>query len=549
MLSKFKTLLKNLTHTERQALLGSVLVFAVSAILFGTKSFYSQTTLKPIAGGRYVEGIVGQPFSINPLLASTDTDRDLMEVFFGTLGALSDNMKESDNHTSWTVSLKPDLRWSDGEPLTSDDVVFTLETAVDPETHSPLSPEWQTVNATRLSEREIKFTLRTPYAFFEDSLKRLRIVPRHIFGNIPPANLRLSSYNLEPISSGPYSFVSFDKRKDGFISEYRLIGNKNYASEAPLIKELVFRFFPSYDEAIAAFNRREIDGLGGLDYKSLEKIKIGYETSTMAMPRYYALFLNQNAHPALQDLRVRTALSYAINRNAIVQTVLKNYGLAIYGPLHPGVPGYDPVLDNQKSPEEIGALLDLAGWKKNSEGIRTKIIGGKEIQMDFELITPDVPFLADAASLVREDLQAVGVSIRLVSMSTAEITARAIKTRNYQIILFGNILGKSPDIFSFWHSSERFYPGLNLALYTNRSVDALLESIRKDFDAESRKRALRELQKIIHDDYPAVFLFSPSYIYAHQKSLGGFDVQFIHLPSERLRDVAKWYLKTARVLK
>ena len=117
------------------------------------------------------------------------------------------------------------------------------------------------------------------------------------------------------------------------------------------------------------------------------------------------------------------------------------------------------------------------------------------------------------------------------------------------MILFGNILRGNPDTFSFWRSSERFYPGLNLSVYNNKKVDDILESIRKELDAESRKKKLSQLQEIFYSDNPAIFLFSPNYIYAVPKNLGGFKMKILVLSSDRFKKVNEWYLKTARVLK
>ncbi len=552
MFSRLRILFKHLTFTEARLFIGSLAVFGISAIFGGTHLFYSQTVVAPVAGGTYTEGLVGQPIAINPLLtASNDPDRDLIEVFYSPLSRLIETIKEGEDHKTWSVFLKPDLRWSDGEPLTSDDLVFTIETINDPESHSPIAPLWQGVSVERLSERETRFSLRTPYAFFETSLQNLYVVPRHIFGTIPPANLRLSNYNLEPVGSGPYRLRSFIKRKDGFITDYLTEANPNYPDGEVLIKNLAFKFFDSSENALSAFNRREIDGLGGLDYRALQKIKISHTVAVVPMPRYYAIFLNQNAHLALKDLAVRTALARGADRGGVLSNVLRDNGLLMYGPLHPGIEGYVSTFGSidRYDPEGAANILDKAGWKLKPDGVRAKTIGGGEVELSFNLVVPDISFLNDTAAVLRDAYQRIGIRLKIESLSPAEINARSLKERDYQMILFGNILKNTPDIFSFWHSSERFFPGLNLSLYENRGVDTMLESVRKDFDRASRLNTLTRLQTTIHNDYPAIFLFSPSYLYVHQKDLGGFTTQFIATPAERFREVAGWFLKTARVLR
>jgi len=158
--------------------------------------------------------------------------------------------------------------------------------------------------------------------------------------------------------------------------------------------------------------------------------------------------------------------------------------------------------------------------------------------------------LRQTAELLKEDWAKIGAETEIKIFPLDEINQEIIKTRNYEIILFGNNLGRSPDLFSFWHSSEKFYPGLNLSLYEDKDVDALIESIRKDLNEQRRNQKLKEAQLRIIKDQPAIFLYSPDYFYVSQNRLGGFgENNFIAIPSDRFKNVEKWYIKTARVFK
>lgn len=505
----------------------------------------------PAKGGRYREGLVGQPTTLNPLLVgSNDIDRDLTELLFADLSELTENIGASDNKLTWTITLKPKLFWSDDKPLTTADVLFTVETAQNPDAQSPAFSSWQGVVAERLSEREIRFSLKNPYAFFEDSLKRLKVVPRHIFSNIPPSNLKLSSYNLEPIGSGPYKFVGYEKRKDGFITKYALQTNENYANKLPFIEAVNLIFFANEDEAIAAFNVKEVDGLGGLDPQKLNELKVGHKIFSINVPRYYAIFLNQNTHPALKEKAVRQALNYAIDKSSLIKSLFDNRALTINGPIHPTIEGYDPDPENTGSPdlESTQQSLEKAGWKLNEDGVREKTISRNRVRLEFNIGVPQVNFLIEAANIIRGNWAQIGVKLNPTVLTVAEIN-EAIKNRNYSLLIFGNTLRGNADAFSFWHSSERFYPGLNLAIYSNKAVDGLLEKIRQDFDPESRKQELLKFQKIIREELPAIFLFSPNYIYAAPLHLGGLETNSIVTSSDRFNNVSEWYLKTNRKLK
>jgi len=552
MFSKFHKIFDSLTALERQIFEGAALVFIFSSVLNGVNIFYQKTILAPIQGGSFTEGLIGQPISINPLSASgNDVDRDLMELIFSDLAELIEDYKLSPDSKIWTVELKSDLRWSDGEPLTADDVIFTIETIQNPETHSPLVGTWQGITAERMSDREIRFNLKSPYAFFLDNLKTLKIVPQHIWGAIPGANIRLSDYNLEPVGSGPYMFARYEKRKDGFIREYHLEANPNFWGEQALIQDLGFKFFSNYEEAIDAFNKRKIDGLGGLAADDVPELKVGHQIKEINVPRYYAVFLNPATAPALKNKEVRSALNLSTDRAKIVELALTGKAVPIFGPIYPGLEGYEGELLNTAkfSLEDAQKILTDNKWNPGEQGIRSRKTGQEELKLEFQIVVPEIDFLVKTVEILKEDWQKIGVGLETLILSPAEIAAEIIKTRNYQMIVFGNILKNNPDIFSFWHSSERFHPGLNLALYENRTVDGLLESIRRNFDTDARIRDIKKLQNIINDDEPAVFLFSPNYLYAGSKDLGGFEAKFITTPANRFDEVFKWFLKTARVFK
>ncbi len=507
----------------------------------------------PAEGGQYTEGLVGQPIALNPLMGgSNETDKDLIELLFADLITLSEKYEVSADGKTWTIDLKPDLVWSDGQPLNADDVVFTLETIQAPETASPLAASWQGVAIERISERSVAISTKTPYVFFLDNLKNFKIAPRHIFQSIPPQNLRLSNYNLEPVASGPYQFVTYEKEKDGFITGYSFTSNPHYAGTRALIPKFNIAFFKNYKEAIVAFNQKAIDGLGGFDPANIDDLKITHRVLEINVPRYYAIFLNQSANAALKESAVRTALDIATPKRAIIDSIFGSRALLTSGPILPYIEGYDATVyttpENGSSTNAV-TLLDQAGWKLNAENVREKVSGKTTMKLEFEMTVPDIEFLVATAKMIQEAWAPFGVKLTLNVLPPSELNSTLIKTRNYQMVLFGNILRGNPDIFSFWHSSQRFSPGLNLSLYENASVDKLLESVRHEFDVIKRNDALSKIQAAIYKDHPAIFLFSPTYLYATTKDLGGFEEKFITTTSYRFSNVNQWYLETSRVFK
>lgn len=536
------------TRTERLAFFGSILVLIVTSGMLAVLLFHSVTVEAPAQSPIYTEGVIGQPIAINPILSEgNDADRDLTHLVFSDLMSLSASYKADQDNKTWNIILKDNLRWSDGKPLTTDDVIFTIESLQNSESRSPLSLSWQGVIVNRISEREIEFTLRTPYVFFLDNLRELLPIPKHIWGQIPVANFRLSQFNLEPVGNGPYKYSSLEKRDDGFVTAYHLVTNPYFAQDKPFINEFTVRFYQNPSDLIDAFNSKQIDGFGGINPKNISDIRLGNTLLEKTMPRYYAIFFNKNV-AGLSDPNVISAMQMAVNKQDIVDAVFGGKAFVVNEPVLPITEGYDKNSDpgNQFTPDKANELLEKGGWKMNDLGIRQKT-GKQTVSLGFSLVVPQVQPLIDAANIIKQDMKNIGINLDLTILNPNDISNEVIKTRNYQMILFGNILKQNPDLFSFWHSSEKFYPGLNLSLYENKKVDTLLESIRKNPDAGQRDKSLSDLQQLIAADMPALFLYSPTYLYVAPSHFGGFDAKTISVPSDRFQDVNKWYLKTTRV--
>lgn len=548
-------LFKSFTRKEFLAFLIVSGIFLISFSLALAERIIQRTKIVPVSGGDYSEGIVGQPSFINPVLANNDTDRDLIKLLFSDLGQLAESYKTEEKGKVWRYRLKEDAKWDDGEKITSDDVIFTIETIQNPDIYSPIFQNWQSVEVKRISEREIELKLPAAYVFFESVIKDLKPIPKHIFAKIPAANIKLSDYNLQPVGSGPYKVLNFKKQQDGFIDSYILERNENYSGDKAYLKKIKVVFYGSEEDVIKAFNGGEIDGFGLVSADNLEKVIFPHQISEFQMLKYYAAFFNPFSHPALKDKNVRMALDLAINKNELVEKTLSGYAKPISGPLIEGVSGFIDYIDNSaiidlNGIEEANKVLNESGWARNEEGIRQKTIGKESVKMEFVLIIPEIKDLIEAGKFIKEAWSQIGVKADLSIIPLSEINNQIIKNRDYQIIIFGNILGKNPDLYSFWHSSEKFYPGLNLALYENKSVDKIIESLRENFNEQKRSDNLSDLQSLVASDYPAIFLYSPNYLYIGKKNVFRSGKEnFISFSNERFNNVEKWYIETARVLK
>lgn len=294
---------------------GAILILASATRV--TLAFHESSVWVPVQGGSWREGIVGQPIAVNPIISENQTDQDVSRLIYSSLSDITESYEVKDDGRTYILKLKEELLWSNGQPLTSDDVVFTIETVQDPDARSPYAPSWRGVVAERVSEVRVSLALPAPYAFFAQSLERLYIIPAHIFGSVPPANMRLSAYNLEPVGSGPYKFRSFTKRKDGFISEYVLETNENYYGEKPFIKDFYFVFYESSEALQKDFKLRRIDGLGSLTPIEPDSLPSSAAVNFIPMPGYYAVFFNQNLNPLLKDKDFRAALDLEDRKSVV----------------------------------------------------------------------------------------------------------------------------------------------------------------------------------------------------------------------------------------
>ena len=313
-------------------------IVTLSILLILVFVVIKDTVVVPAPGGEFTEGAVGQPANINPVTANTETDLSLVKLVYSNLPSIADKVQPSTDGKTWTVRLKDNLHWQDGQKLTSDDVIFTIQSIQNPSADSPLASEWQGVTVARGSELEFTFTLATPYAFFSSTLNDLYVVPKHLFADIPPANWHLSDYDLKPVGSGPYQFKSYDQRSDGFITDYHLTAWNSYWGTKPLIQNFGLAFFPNENALMESFNNAGIDGFAA-NPEDLADIKRPYDVFPWPTSEEYAVFWNQgNNNPAIADSAVRTALAESVDRDGLVTDALGGKGTASAGPIPPGAP-------------------------------------------------------------------------------------------------------------------------------------------------------------------------------------------------------------------
>ena len=575
----------------------------------------------------------------------SDTDKDIAEILFSGLMKYDGNFEvipdlaksyqiEEDGRT-YRFFLKDNIFWQDGNPITADDVFFTIKTVQNPDYKSHFRPNWLGVDVEKINEKEIKFKLKRPYGSFIENLT-LKIIPKHIWQDIPPSKFFSDIHQLEPIGSGPYK-IDQKKVNQEKIESITFIKNSYYHGKEPFISQIKFVFFESEDALINSMKRNKISGL------HLNNIvKTNFNIYRFYFPRYFAVFLNSENSPFLENIEIRKALNHAIDKELIIKQVLKENEEEIKKQIvnSPFLPSLyeikEPSVIYEFSTQKASELLDKNDFKLREDGFRTKIIKkensfhfkedlklrskGKEteelqrclsrfediypekeitgffgekteeaiirfqekyreeildpgglsegtgmvsegtrkklneicfkdseeiIPLLFTLKTIEHPTLLKIAENLKNQWENIGIKIEIEKISREEREHGLIRPRDYEMLLLGKVLGVIPDFFPFWHSSQKEDPGYNLSLYENKEADKILEEIRESLNESERKEKIETLQEIIIKDAPAIFLYSPDYIYATKTK--GIETEKIADPSKRFINIENWFLKTKRI--
>lgn len=631
-------------------------LLALSSFVYLLSNFYLENTeIKPAQGGIHLEGIIGQPRFINPIYANSDADRDLVQLIFSGLMKYNEKLEivpdlvkryeiEEDGKV-YKFYLKENIFWQDKIPLTADDIIFTIKAIQNPDYKSPIRANWIGVDAEKISDLGIKFSIKQPYGAFLENCT-IKILPEHIWKDITPENFPLEIYNLRPIGSGPYKLKEITQDKKNRIESLTLVKSPFYFDKRPNITEIKFLFFNTEEELIKAVKTEKIEGFSLNSYQNFGE---NWRIYNLLLPRYFAVFFNPNKSKVLADENVRKALNYGTNKEEIVKEVLKSqqYPITIgtkivHSPILPEIYGLDaPSIIYDFDIEKAKNILEEAGFKdENGDGFREKIINkepafkfksnlnlgfqGTEVQelqkclanlsdvfpegeingyfgqktkeavikfqekyadeilkpggltkgtglvskntreklnevcfgkttesfpLKFSLITVDQAQLAEVADFLKKQWETLGVELEIKKFPISQIEQDFIKPRNYESLLFGEVLGAIPDLLPFWHSSQKKDPGLNLAVYENKEADKLLEEIRKSLDKNIRAEKLVLFQNILIKESPAVFLYCPDYIYFVSKKINGINIEKIADPSKRFSTIENWYIKTKRVWK
>jgi peptide/nickel transport system substrate-binding protein len=503
--------------------------------------------VRPSTGGRYREGLVGQPLSLNPLLHPTDPIvRDISSLVYAGLVRVHDAGEiQPDLASSWTsnddgLTYTFELRrsvWHDGQAVTAQDVAATIALVHSPTFQGPteLTEAWRGVQVEAVDRDTVRFRLPQTLAGFIEMCS-LPILPAHLIGADGLANLVEHPASYKPVGAGPFKVESVDAT--GIV----LSRHEGYGGKRPFLAEIEFRYFPDLASARDALVDGAIDGLSGISHAEAqalpaEKFAIheaplqGHET---------ILWLNQR-NPILADPAVRRAIAATVDRSALVAGPLQGQAVPAYGPVAAYSWAYREEIERDPDLAAAGRLLNDAGWV----GTLGRTRAGRELRLQLAVAADDQQIAV--AQLLAGQMAQAGIRVDLQPMALVDFYRDHLLPRQYDLALLGAWQSSvDPDPYPFWHSSQA-ERGFNFASYANPTVDDLLSTARTDGDPTRRFAALSAFQQLWIDDAPSVILYSPLLSYAVSSEVKGVRLGITPEPAARFQHLVDWYERTSRV--
>ncbi|HSW79782.1 MAG TPA: peptide ABC transporter substrate-binding protein [Candidatus Saccharimonadales bacterium] len=513
--------------------------------------------LQPVPGGIYSEGILGAYTNANPVYASGGVNSAVSHLIFaGLLKYDQNNQLTGDLASDWqvdktgeiyTVHLRPDVKWSDGQPVTASDVVFTYQVIENPDADSPFTAGWQNVTVTSTDDRTIVFTLPNPLSSFPYSLTT-GIIPKHVLGNVPMDQMRSVAFNTTaPIGAGPFKFESVQVDSDSSGKQQQaveLIASQNYHWGKPKLDRIFIHAFSNEKQMIHSFKNQEINAMAGLSSVPQEMTKdnaiIKYDIPLTAATDVFF----KTGSGVLADAKVRQALVSGTDTG----TIIKNAGF-IATPVNEALLknqlGYDPKYQQLPfNPAKAMLGLDADGWAVGADGYRYNKTGQ---QLTFGLYTPNTDEYSRIARELQEQWKQIGVKVDLHLQDSSDFNA-TLAYHSYDALLYSISIGVDPDVFVYWDSTQadvRSPTRLNFSEYKSATADASLEAGRTRTEPALRAIKYQPFLKDWQQDAPAVGLYQPRFLYITHTKVFGLDSNPINNDANRFDNVQNWMINEA----
>jgi peptide/nickel transport system substrate-binding protein len=549
----------------RWQILVVVLTLVVVGVLLLTQQPVGPVQIlpQPATGGVYSEGLVGSLGRLNPLLDwDNAADRDVDRLLFSSLIRFDERgLPQTDLAESWGVNeegtiynftLRSSAVWHDGTPVTSDDVIFTIEMLKGSGSLYPqdIKDLWSKIEVTKLNEKNLKFTIPEPFAPFLDYLT-FGVLPKHLLEGVPPEGLANTDFNINPVGTGPYQFDHL-LLDEGQITGVVLTSFDDYYGKEPFISQVVFRYYLSSAAALDAYEQGEVLGVSRISndvlQEALELPNLSIYTSRMPQVSMVLLNLNNPEVPFLGEPNLRRALLLGLNRQRMISNLLGGQAIVADGPIFPGSWAYYNGIEHlDYDPERAISLLKSDGYVIPADGSTMR---AKDSQsLSFTMLHPDDELHTQLAQTIQTSWEQIGVQVNLQPVPYDRMVFDYLSPRTYQAALVDLNLARTPDPdpYPFWHQAEAT-GGQNYTQWDNRTASEYLESARVNTDFGVRTRLYRNFQVVFAKELPALPLYYPVYSFGVDAQVLGVQVAPLYDISDRFSLITDWYLVTRRSL-
>ena len=528
-----------------------------------TPSSAVATTPLPASGGIYTEALIGSFNRLNPILAQNNSpDEDVDRLIFSSLirfdsrgnplPDLAESWGYSKDGTLYNFSLRTDILWHDGKPVTADDVIFTIDLMKEANSYLPedLQSFWKDIEIKRLSDQQLQFRLPEAFSPFLDYLT-FGILPKHLLGKLTLDQIINDAFNLKPVGSGPYRFDRF-MVENGKIVGVVLKAYEKYYARKPFIDQFIFKYYP---DAKAAFTAYKAGAVQGISQVTADILPDALAEPTMSIytarqPRLMMVYLNLNNPDVgfFKEAGFRRALLMALNRQSILAKVFTGQAVIADGPIFPGTWAYYVGIEHLAFDQAAAkSLLKETGYGPGKDG--TSLVNLKDDKpVTFQLIYPDDPTYKAVADAIKAYWSELGISVDLVSKPYDKLISENLNQRNYQAALVEINLSQTPDPdpYPFWDQAQKTN-GQNYSQWDNKTASEFLEQARVSIYHGERSRLYHNFQVLFTKEMPALPLFYPVYTYGIDQQVQGVQMGPLFNSSDRFANVTEWSLPVKKI--
>lgn len=547
-------------RSVRRHIVGWLLLVAIMIIAVGAQFMWFRQSYQAVAaapGGTFAEANLGPIETLNPLFASSSAEITASRLLFSSLytydstghlhGDLAENIQADASGMTYTVKIRPDVRWHDGTSLTAKDVQFTIGLIKNPETRSPLRVNWRDVKVEAVDDTTLLFKLPAVYAAFPNALT-FSVLPQHILKDVAPAAVRENTFSRAPVGSGPFKFRLLQTSKgEAEHKAVYLAANERFYAGSPMLSRFEIHAYEGQDDILRALRTGEVSAAS--DITGTDPSQIDSRNYSLAVQPInsgvYALL--NTASPLLKDKTLRQALQLATDTSAIRE------GLAV------DVPALDlPFINGQITGADVArppapdrvraeALLDSAGWIMK-DGVRQK----DDQKLALTVVTTKNMQYEKALETLAGQWRTIGVTVNTTVVDTNDPSVNFVQDilqrRGYDVLLYELFIGADPDVYAYWHSSQTVASGYNFSNYANKTADDALASARSRLEPDLRNVKYKAFIHQWIDDAPAIGLYQAVAEYAYNKHIHSVDMSYKLISSyDRFTNILDWSVNQKQV--